>query len=115
MSSQYPEWKDVNEDQIKIKDVSGEGGDSTYHVSRIVDDKVIAEVAFHVVSEAASFENHPLQLQVQKTVTNIFAGAGISPRRLADETDKLFINEWIKSAKAVDSIGNFDICLAKQL
>ena len=116
LSSNYTEWKGVNEDEITVKDVSGQGGDSTYHVSRVVGDDVIAEVAFHVVGQKAKFENHPKQLHIQKLVTELFGNAGISPRRLAEDEDRLFVNEWIKDAKNINELGSdLNIEIAKEL
>ena len=116
LSSDYTEWKGATKDQIAVKDVSGKGGNRTYHVSRVVENDVVAEVAFHVVGQHSKFANHPKQLHIQKLVTELFWNAGISPRRLAQDEDRLFINEWIKDAKNINELGtDLNVELAKEL
>lgn len=91
----------MNVEEIHIENVSGLGGNLTYHVSRMLENKVVAEVALHLVGEKGNFKNSPYQLQIQKSATEAFASAGLSPKRLLDIEDKLFINEWIKGAEKI--------------
>ena len=86
-------------EEINVENVSGFGGNQTYHISRMCKNDVVAEVAVHLVGSKANFKNSPYQLQIQKSATEAFAAAGLSPKRLLDEDDKFFINEWIKDAE----------------
>ena len=64
--------------------------------------KVVTEVALHLVGKNANFKNQPYQLHIQKIATESFSSAGLSPKRLTEEDDSFFINEWIKDAKKFD-------------
>ena len=91
LSTKYLDWKNVTEDELSIKDVSGYGGNSTYCISRKIADNVVAQIAFHVVGEKSSFKNQPDLLNVQKSATDIFALQGLCPNRLTDKEDQFFI------------------------
>ena len=92
-------------EEIHLENVSGLGGNQTYHVSRMLENKVVAEVALHLVGEKGNFKNSPYQLQIQKSATEAFAAAGLAPKRLLDIEDKLFINEWINGAEKISGTG----------
>ena len=92
------EWEDASADQISIIEVSGEGGNRTYKVTRSVDDSVVGQVAFHLVGKTNNFENQPDFLAVQKSATAAFASADLGPQRLADKGDIFFINQWFRNS-----------------
>ena len=114
LSTKYLDWKNVTEDELSIKDVSGYGGNSTYCISRKIADNVVAQIAFHVVGEKSSFKNQPDLLNVQKSATDIFALQGLCPNRLTEKEDQFFINQWLKKSKEVGD-ENLDVNLAEKL
>ena len=102
LCSGHPGWEGVKANEILLENVSGFGGNQTYHMSRKLGGKVVTEVALHLVGKNANFKNQPYQLHIQKTATESFSAAGLSPKRLTEEDDNFFINEWIKDAKNFD-------------
>ena len=77
----------------------------------MIEKEVVAEVALHLVGEKANFKNNPYQLRIQKSATEAFAAEGLSPKRLLDEDDRFYINEWIKDAEecAEENMVNVDL------
>ena len=114
LSTKYLDWKNVTEDELSIKDVSGYGGNSTYCISRKIADNVVAQIAFHVVGEKSSFKNQPDLLNVQKAATDVFALQGLCPNRLTEKEDQFFINQWLKKSKEVGD-DTLDVNLAEKL
>ena len=110
----YPGWEDVQEKQILLENVSGFGGNQTYHLSRKLEGMVVAEAALHLVGTKANFKNQPYQLLIQKTATKTLFSAGLAPKRLIDERDEFFINEWVKDAKEIKE-NSIDFDLAEKL
>ena len=99
-----------------LKNVSGYGGNQTYHITRIVDKNITAEIAFHLVGEKGNFKNQPMSLDIQKSATIAFSSAKLCPERLTEMEDKFFINQWLKNSKGLDkNMKDLNVDLAKKI
>ena len=94
-------WKDAGKDDIRINEISGLGGNRTFHVinnNNNSSNNGTEEVCLHLIGKNNTVNHHPYGISRVNDATAAFANGKIGPKRITEGFDKFIINEWVPNS-----------------
>ena len=83
-------------------------------MTRTVDEDVVGQVALHLIGKSNNFENQPDLLNVQTSAAIAFSNAGLCPKRIYQNADKFFIDDWLRNSKNLETF-HLDVDLVSKM